>query len=340
MTRNCRFTLVQRPRGLPRPDNFRHDDIDIPHLQRGELLVRNVYASLDPAIRGWLDDAPSYLPPIALGAPVRATTIGRVMQSRDAAFAEGDWVVGLNGIETHSVVQPGGFVMKIDPHATPHVSNHLSVLGAVGLTAYFGLTEVACPKPGQTVLVTGAAGAVGALVGQIARNTGCRTVGIAGGAEKCRRLTQDYGYDAAIDYRGRTATELAAQIKQAAPAGVDVIFENVGGVALDAGLLCLAKNARVALCGLISEYNSTEGAIGSRNIWQLIVHSATMRGFLVSDFLPRFSEGAAVMAGWLNAGKIRADEHIELGIENALPAFLRLFAGTNQGKLILQIAEE
>jgi NADPH-dependent curcumin reductase CurA len=275
MITNRRFTLLRRPQGLPIAADFRHDDVAVAALGDGEILIRNLYASLDPAIRGWLDDAPSYLPPVALGAPVRATTIGRVAASRNLAFAEGDWVVGLNAIETFSVAQAGGFLMKIDPNATANVTNHLSVLGAIGLTAYFGITEIAKPRAGETVLVTGAAGAVGSLAGQIARILGCRTIGIAGGPEKCRRLTEHYGYDAAIDYRAMQGGGLEAAIAAAAPNGIDVIFENVGGAALDAGLRCLNRHARVALCGLISEYNA-ESAVGARNLWQLIVHSASI----------------------------------------------------------------
>ena len=337
MTVNRRFTLVRRPHGLPQPDDFALDEVALPVLAEGEMLVRNVYASLDPAIRGWLDDVPSYLPPVALGAPVHATTVGRIAATRNADFAEGAWVVGLNAIEDFSVARPGGFLMPIDTDAVASPTHYLSVLGAVGLTAYFGLIEVGRPQPGQTVLVSGAAGAVGSLVGQIARILGCRTVGIAGGAGKCRRLIKDYGYDAAVDYRGLDTSALAARIAEAAPQGIDVIFENVGGTVLDAGLLCLNQHARVALCGLISEYNATDGMTGARNLWQLVVKTATISGFLIKEFLPRFGEGAQAMAAWVAQGKLRVDEHIDEGIEQAYPAFMRLFEGTNQGKMILKI---
>ncbi|WP_428310519.1 NADP-dependent oxidoreductase [Hydrocarboniphaga sp.] len=336
---NRRFTLQRRPNGLPVAEDFALLTAPLPSLQPGQLLVRNVCASLDPAIRGWLDDLPSYLPPVALGDAVRATTVGRVLASRNPEFAVGQWVLGLNAIEDVSLVSPGGFTMAIDADAVPSVTNYLSVLGAVGLTAYFGLLEVGKPSAGDTVLVSGAAGAVGSLVGQIAKIKGCRTIGIAGGADKCRRLLRDYGYDVAVDYRGKSVDELAAAIAAAAPDGVDVVFENVGGVVLDATLRNLKRGARIALCGLISEYNSTSGRIGARNIWELIVKSATISGFLISDFLPRFGEGALEMASWLAQGKLRADEHIDDGIENALPAFLRLFEGSNQGKMMLRIAQ-
>lgn len=334
---NRRFLLVRRPDGVPVADDFRLEASDIPALAEGEFLIRNHYASLDPAIRGWLDDRPSYMPPIPLGDPVRASTIGVVADSRSDAFPVGQWVMGLNAIEEYSLGRAGGFTQPIDANAVPAVTNYLSLFGAVGMTAYFGLIEVCEPKEGDTVLVSGAAGAVGSLVGQIAKIKGCRTIGIAGGPEKCARLTERYGYDAAIDYRGKDVDALAAAIEAAAPDGVDVIFENVGGDILDAGLMNLRNGARIGLCGLISEYNAAE-PVGARNIWQLIVHRAQMRGLLVADYIPRFGEGAAQMGEWLKAGRLRFDEHIDEGIENALPAFMRLFEGSNDGKMILKVA--
>jgi NADPH-dependent curcumin reductase CurA len=210
-------------------------------------------------------------------------------------------------------------------------------MGAVGMTAYFGLIEVCEPKPGDTVLVTGGAGAVGSLVGQIAKIKGCRVIGVAGGAEKCRRLITRYGFDAAIDYRGKDAAALEAAFRETAPDGLDVIFENVGGEILDAGLMNLKIGARVGLCGLISEYNSTE-RVGARNLWMLIVKRASIRGLLVSDYIARFGDGAAEMAGWLREGRLVVDEHVDEGLENAYAAFMRLFSGSNQGKMILKIA--
>ncbi len=272
-----------------------------------------------------------------LGAPVRASTLGVVEASKAEGFAPGQWVLGLNAIEDYSVGVSGGFTQPIDPDAVPAVTNYLSILGAVGMTAYFGLLEVCEPKAGDTVLVTGAAGAVGSLVGQIAKIKDCRVIGIAGGAEKCARLTDRYGFDAAIDYRGKDLDSLTAAIEAAAPDGVDVIFENVGGDILDAGLNNLRHGARIGLCGLISEYNSTE-SIGARNLWQLIVHRASIRGLLVADYVPRFAEGGAQMAAWAGEGKLVVDEHIDEGIDNAYSAFMRLFAGSNQGKMILKLA--
>jgi NADPH-dependent curcumin reductase CurA len=247
--------------------------------------------------------------------------------------------MGLNGIEEYSVGSVGGFTQPIDPAAVPAVTNYLSLFGAVGLTAYFGFIDVCEPKPGDTVLVSGAAGAVGSLVGQIAKIKGCRAIGIAGGAAKCARLTERYGFDAAIDYRGKDVAALDAAIRAAAPDGVDIIFENVGGDILDAGLLNLRHGARVGLCGLISEYNAPE-PVGIRNLWRLIVNRASIRGLLVADYVPRFAEGAAAMGQWLREGRLVFDEHIDEGIENALPAFMRLFDGSNDGKMILKLATE
>ena len=336
MPANRRFLLRRRPDGDPVPDDFALVEEAIPELGEGQFLIRNHYASLDPAQRGWMDDAESYMPPIPLGAPVRASTIGVVEASRAEGFAPGQWVMGLNAIEDYSVGTVGGFTQPIDAAAVPGITNYLSLFGAVGMTAYFGLLEVCEPKPGETVLVTGAAGAVGSIVGQLAKIVGCRAVGIAGGANKCDRLIKRYGFDAAIDYRGKDEAALTRAIAEAAPDGVDVIFENVGGIILDAGLTNLNLRGRVGLCGLISEYNNPK-PVGARNLWQLIVKRASIRGLLVADYVARFGEGAAQMGEWAGQGRIVVDEHIDEGIENAYAAFMRLFAGTNQGKMILKI---
>lgn len=335
MATNRRFILKRRPTGSPRPEDFELITESTPDLQDGAVLIRNHFASLDPAIRGWLDDTPSYLPPVALGDPVRATAIGRVAETKNPNFNKGDWVLGLNGIEEYSVVEEGGFTAPIDTSIVPSPTNYLSILGAVGMTAYFGLLDAGEPKKGETVLVTGAAGAVGSAVGQIAKIKGCRAIGIAGGSEKCRRLIEDYGFDAAIDYRGKDVDALDTAIRSAAPNGVDIIFENVGGDIMDAGLLSLNEYARVVLCGLISEYNTEHK--GAKNLWQLIVKQAVIRGFLIRDYAPRFAEGGVEMAKWISEDKIKFDEHIETGIENAYDAFMLLFSGGNTGKLILDI---
>jgi NADPH-dependent curcumin reductase CurA len=335
---NRRYLLVRRPKGTLQPDDFSLVESPIPVPAPGDFVVRNHYASLDPAQRGWMDDAPSYMPPIPLGDPVRATTVGVVHASANPDYRVGDWVLGMNALEDYSTVSPGGFTAPIDVRGLASPSNFLSGMGAVGLTGYFGLLEGLKPKAGETLLVSGAAGAVGSVVGQIAKIKGCRTIGIAGGAEKCRRLTQDYGYDVAVDYRGKSLKQLTADIAAAAPGGVNMIFENVGGDMLDAGLMNLAEEARILICGLISEYNNDGTKTGARNIWQILVHRATMFGFLVTPYVPRFAEGGAQIAAWAAEGKIRFDEDIQTGLENAFNAYQRLFSGANTGKLILKIA--
>lgn len=335
MTINRRFLLTARPDGMIKTDDFTLVDEPVPAIGPDEILVRNHYASLDPAIRGWLDDVPSYLPPVALGDAVRATTVGVVEASNLEGFAPGDWVMGLNKIEHYSVAQKGGFTSPIDATLVPSVTNYLSVMGAVGLTAYFGVNDILKPQSGETFLISGAAGAVGSLAGQLGRLAGARVVGIAGGPEKCRRLIEDYGFDAAVDYRGKDVEALAAAIGKACPDGIDLVFENVGGIGLDATLDHINAHARIGLCGLISEYNGAP--YGTRNLWKLIARMATIRGFLISEFLDRFNEGGMAMARLVGEGKLRFDEHIDEGIDNAFPAFLRLFEGSNQGKMILKL---
>ncbi len=331
---NRRFTLVRRPVGMPVEADFALVTEETPELAPGEFLLRNHYASLDPAMRGWMDDKPSYLPPIRLGDPVRASTLGVVAQSNNPDFPVGAWASGLGAIEDYTLHRKGSGRL-IDPSALPQITNYLSVTGGVGPTAYFALLDVGKPKAGETVLVSGAAGGVGSLVGQIAKMQGCRTVGIAGGPAKCARLLRDYGYDAAIDYRGKSQDALVAAIRAAAPDGVDVQFENVGGIILDAGLMALNPKARVVLCGLISQYNSAPAPV--HNIWQLIVQGASINGFIMTHYIARMGEAVPQLMEWVATGKLRIDEHVEEGIENALPAFLRLFSGTNEGKMILKL---
>jgi NADPH-dependent curcumin reductase CurA len=283
-----------------------------------------------------MDDVPSYMPPIALGDPVRATTVGTVHASDNPNFQPGQWVLGVNALEDFSVAAPGGFTMPIDVDQVASPSNFLSVLGAVGLTGYFGLIDVAKPQPGEVLLVSGAAGAVGSVVGQLGKISGCRVIGIAGGPDKCRRLIEDFGFDVAIDYKGKSVEALSAEIAAAAPQGADIVFENVGGDVMDAELLNLAHRARIVLCGLISEYNAPRKR-GIRNLWQVITREATIHGFLIAAFVDRFAEGGARMAQWVAEGRLRMDEDIQEGLESTYPAFMRLFDGANTGKLVLKI---
>jgi NADPH-dependent curcumin reductase CurA len=334
---NRRYLLVRRPHGLPVPEDFRLSEDTVPAAPSGGCVVRNHFASLDPAQRGWMDDAPSYMPQIALGEPVRATCVGVIHASDNPDLPVGQWVMGLSALEDYSALAPGGFTMPVDVSQVDSPSRFLSAMGAVGLTGYFGLLEVAKPKAGETLLVSGAAGAVGSVVGQIGKITGCRVIGIAGGKEKCRRLIEDYGFDVAIDYKGKSVAQLSEEIAAAAPNGVDIVFENVGGDVMDAALLNLAKRARIVLCGMISEYNSPE-KVGIRNLWKVLTQEATIHGFLIMGYAPRFAEAGAVMAQWMAENRLRIDEDLQQGLENAYPAFMRLFSGENTGKLVLQIA--
>ena len=334
---NRRWLIRRRPVGLPSESDFELVREPVPELPHGALLVHNHYCSLDPAIRGWLKDAPSYMPPIALDDAIRVVSIGRVAASRQEDFKVGDWVFGVMAIEDYSIVRPDGFLRIIDPSRVTSITRYLSVLGPVGVTAYCGLLEVACPRAGDTVLVSAAAGASGSIVGQIAKIKGCRTIGIAGGQVKCRRLVERYRFDVAIDYKNKTLEELSESIRAVAPDGVDIVFEHVGGIVLDAALMNLKLHARVALSGLISEYNSTSGPVGARNLWQLIVKRASIRGLYTGDFLDRFGQAQEELAGWLQQGLLVVDEQVEIGIENAIPVFLRLFSGAHDGKLILQL---
>ncbi|WP_394999728.1 NADP-dependent oxidoreductase [Sphingomonas sp.] len=336
MSVNRRFLLIRRPHGDPVEEDFQLVEEAIPGPPAGGFVVRNHFASLDPAQRGWMDDAPSYMPPIPLGEAVWATTVGVVHASDNPAFVPGDWVMGLNALEDYSPVMPGGFTSPIDISLFDTPSRYLSAVGAVGLTAYFGMLDVAKPQPGETLLVSGAAGAVGSAVGQIGKIHGCRVIGIAGGADKCRRLVEDYGFDVAIDYKGKSVDALAAEIAGAAPGGANIVFENVGGDVFDAELMNLALNARIVLCGLISEYNSPVKH-GARNLWQILVKQAVLHGFLIAAYVDRFAEGGAQMAQWMEAGQLKIDEDIQDGLENSYDAFMRLFSGQNTGKLILKI---
>mgnify|MGYP002651119308 CR=1 FL=1 len=337
MSGNRRFLLIRRPQGMPVPEDFSLVESAIPEPRDGAFVVRNHFISLDPAQRGWMDDAPSYMPPIALGDPVRATTVGVVHNSAHPDYRPGQWVLGLNAIEEFSLVEPGAFTAPIDVSLVDTPSRFLSALGAVGLTAWFGVTDVLKPRAGETLCVSGAAGAVGSVVGQLGKIAGARVIGIAGGSEKCRRLIGDYGFDVAIDYRGKSIEALAAELAAAAPDGIDCLFENVGGAVLEAEILSLARRARILLCGLISEYNADEPH-GLRNLWQVIVKEATIHGFLISAYADRFTEGGAEVARLIAEGRLRMDEDLQHGIENSYDAFMRLFSGANSGKLVLKIA--
>ncbi|MEV7597297.1 NADP-dependent oxidoreductase [Kitasatospora sp. NPDC089797] len=330
---NRQIRLARRPVGEVRPEDWTHTEEPVPVPGEGEFLGRTRYVSLDPAMRGWLDDRPSYLPPVGLGEVMRAGSVVEVLASDHPEFRVGDLVVGAFGVQEYAVSDGKG-AFRIDP-ALAAPSTYLGALGMPGMTAYFGLLEVGALKEGETVVVSGAAGAVGTMVGQIARLKGCRVVGIAGGPEKCAVLTGELGFDAAIDYR---TEDVRKALRAHAPDGIDVYFDNVGGPVLDAALTRLAMHARVVLCGAISQYN-TEGAVqGPSNYLALLVRRARMEGFVVFDYARRYPEAAAELAGWIGDGRIKVKEHLVEGTVADFPATLgMLFRGENTGKLVLRL---
>jgi len=331
---NHQVRLAARPQGLPQPTDWEHTAEPVTDPGDGEVLVRVRYVSLDPAMRGWMNDARSYIPPVGLGEVMRAGGVGEVVASRCPGLAEGDCVTGITGAQEYATLA-GESVMKVDPDSVP-LPVYLSALGMTGMTAYFGLLDIGRPREGDTVVVSGAAGAVGGMVGQIAKIKGCRAVGIAGGAEKCRHVVEDLGFDACIDYR---AGGVGRALHQHCPDGIDVYFDNVGGEILDAALAALARHARVVICGAISQYNATEGMHAPANYMSLLVNRASMTGFLVFDYADRYAEAGAEMAGWLADGRLRTYEDIATGGIQAFPdTLLRLFRGENTGKLMLELS--
>ena len=332
MPANRLFRLAARPVGLPTAADFTYTEEPVPEPGDGQLLVEVEYLSLDPAMRGWMNDARSYIPPVKLGEVMRALGAGRVAASRHPGFAVGDHVTGVFGVQSHALSDGRG-VTKVDPALAP-LPVWIGTLGMPGMTAYFGLFDIGKPRPGQTVVVSGAAGAVGSVVGQIARIEGARAVGIAGGPDKCRYLTEELGFDAAVDYK---AGDVKPALRAACPQGIDVYFDNVGGDILDAALTQLARNARVVICGAISQYNATTAVKGPANYLSLLVNRASMTGMVVFDYADRYAEAARAMLGWMQAGKLRSREDVAVGLENFPDALLRLFRGENLGKLVLKI---
>jgi NADPH-dependent curcumin reductase CurA len=317
--------------GLPKAADWAIVDDPIPAAGSGEFIVEIDYLSIDPAMRTWMNAGRSYVPPVEIGEVMRAFAVGRVIESRHPEFAVGDRVSGLFGVQNYAVSDGAG-VNKIDTALAPATA-YLGALGISGLTAYFGLLDIGRPEPGQTVLVSGAAGSVGHIVGQIAKIHGCRAVGIAGGEQKCRWLVERAGFDAAIDYK---TADLRAELKAHAPDRVDVFFDNVGGVALEAALNRLAHGARIVLCGAVSQYN--DAPRGPANYMQLLVARASMTGFVIFDYLSRYPEGVAQLAKWVGSGQLRSHEDIERGDVGDFPeTLLKLFGGENTGKLILAL---
>ena len=329
---NRQFLLAKRPTGMVSREHFDYQQNPVGEPAEGEILVRNQYLSLDPAMRGWMNEGKSYIPPVGLGEVMRALGVGEVIASKHADFKVGDHVNGALGIQDYFLGAPKGFY-KVDPQRAP-LPVYLSALGMTGMTAYFALLDVGAPKAGDTVVISGAAGAVGSIAGQIAKLKGCRVIGIAGGEEKCRYLIDELGFDGAIDYKAETLPEA---LKRECPKGIDVYFDNVGGETLDAVLLRLAPRARIVICGAISQYNNKEAVKGPANYLSLLVNRARMEGFVVMDHAANFASAAAQIGGWLASGKIKSREHVVEGLDTFPETLTKLFKGENFGKLVLKV---
>jgi hypothetical protein len=331
---NHQFRLAQRPVGLPKRSDWNYVEEPVRPLAEGEILVKVLYISLDPAMRGWMNDGRSYVPPVGIGEVMRAGAAGRVIESKNPGLAVGDTVTGLFGVQEYAIAD-GKAVTKVDTKFAP-LPVYLGALGMSGLTAYFGLLETGELKTGETVVISGAAGAVGAVAGQIAKIKGCTVVGIAGGAEKCRYIVEELGFDAAIDYKSE---DVRKALQKHCPKGVDVYFDNVGGDILDAVLAQIRRGARIVICGAISQYNNTTPVQGPSNYLSLLVNRASMKGMIVFDFAARYGQAAREMAGWMAEGKLKSREDIVPGLETFPDTLLKLFRGENFGKLVLQVAE-
>ncbi len=330
---NRMVRLARRPRGMVTREDFTFEDGPVPEPGAGEFRVRVEVISLDPAMRGWMNEGRSYIAPVGLGEVMRAYAAGFVEKSNNPAFQPGDAVSGLFGVQKYAVSN-GERVIKVDTGLAP-LSRWIGGLGMPGLTAYFGLLEVGQPKAGETVVVSAAAGAVGSVVGQIAKIKGCRAVGVAGGPEKCRYVTDELGFDACVDYK---AGNLARQLREACPQGIDVNFENVGGEVLDTVLAQMNVFGRIALCGLISGYNATETPPGPRNMFAVLTRRLRMQGLIVFDWASRNAEATTELARWYKEGKLELREDVRGGGVDAYPDVLNLlYTGGNRGKLVLKV---
>ncbi|MCA8016975.1 NADP-dependent oxidoreductase [Burkholderia metallica] len=329
---NRQLLLKTRPEGRVGREHFSLVETPVPALADGEVLVRVLYLSMDPTNRVWMSDVPQYLPPVAIGDVMRALGIGRVVASRHAGFADGDLVQGLVGWQDYAVVpaDQAAQLVKLPAQSGLPLPTLLGACGMSGLTAYYGLTDIAPVQPGETLVVSAAAGSVGSIAGQIGKIHGARVVGIAGGADKCRYLTETLGFDAAVDYK---ADDFRQQLKAATPDGVHVNFENVGGEVMRAVLSRMVIGGRVALCGVISNYNSGRAA---DDVGVLISKRLTMRGFLILDYR-KSREAVQVLSGWLRDGRLKAEETVADGLENAPDVLNRLFDGDHRGKLVLRV---
>jgi NADPH-dependent curcumin reductase CurA len=332
---NRQWLLARRPRGSWSADDFRWSESPAPEPAEGEVLVRNLYLSCDPTQRGWIA-GDTYLPAVRIGEVMRSFAVGEVVNSRDPQFRPGELVQGLFGWQDYCATRQGGPYPILPVPSDVPIETAMSILGNTGMTAYFGLLDVGRPNPGETVVVSGAAGATGSAVGQIAKIKGCRAIGIAGGAEKCRYLTSELGFDAAIDYKSEN---VMTRLRETCPKGIDVYFDNVGGRILDAALIHLAFRGRVVICGAMSMYNEAALPPGPRNYLNLLIRRGRMEGFVVIDYMPRAAEAITALAGWLREGKLRDQIDLQHGLENAPAAVARLFKGENRGKQLLKIAD-
>lgn len=333
--KNQQWRLASRPFGEPTKDNWTFTEEALPALTGNQLKVKVKFISLDPAMRGWMNDGKSYIEPVQLGDVMRAGAVGEVIESTAEGFNVGDHVYGSFGVQSHAVVDAAG-IHKVDPSLAP-LPRYLGVLGMPGMTAYFGLLNTGLPKAGETVVVSGAAGAVGTVVGQIAKIKGCRVVGIAGGKEKCDYLTDELGFDAAVDYK---ADDLKKALKAACPSGIDVYFDNVGGDILDTVLTQINFKARIVICGAISQYNNTSAVKGPSNYLSLLVNRARMEGIVVLDNIKNYGHAAREMASWIGEGKLKAKEHVVKGLDTFPDTLMMLFKGENFGKLVIEVEHE
>ena len=332
---NRQIVLSARPSGMPKEGDFRLVEAPVPRPGPGEALVRTLYLSVDPYMRGRMRPNGSYARGLDIGEVMTGGIVGRVVESNDPRVGSGEIVEAMLGWQDYATA-PAKHLRRIDPGAGP-ISTALYVLGMPGLTAYFGLLDICRPQPGETVVVSGAAGAVGSLVGQIAKIKRCRAIGIAGGDEKIRFVTQDLGFDAAFNYK--TTPDYAAKLRELCPTGIDVYFDNVGGPITDAVMSLINTRARVAVCGQISQYNEEKPDVGPRWMGQLVAKQAKVEGFLVLQYADRFEEGLRQLGTWLREGRIKYREDVMVGLENAPRAFIRMLEGENIGKQLVKIAE-
>jgi NADPH-dependent curcumin reductase CurA len=333
---NRRYVLASRPTGLPTPDNFRIDEVQLPELKPGQVLVQNKFISVDPGMRGRMSQTASYVASLAIGDPLGLAAAGKVLESRDPSIKTGDWVATYLGWQTHGVVDAAAARRITDLRLSPSTS--IGVLGIPGLTAYFGMLDIAQPKTGETAVITSAAGGVGSIAAQVAKIRGCRVVGIAGGPDKCRWLTEELGLDAAIDYRAEP--DLSAAIAARCPNGVDIHFENVGNAFVEAVLGNMNRAGRLIISGNTADYNvpaAQRAAI--RNTSRIITHRLTIRGLVAFDYADRFPAALAELTEWIIAGRLKYREDIARGFERLPQTFIGLFKGENFGRQIVEIEQ-